>query len=314
MVYADQPILPTARAYPDRVPLLVDHAAGILLRPTKPSDLPALVELARDPETIRWTAVPIPNGGYHLSDAAAFIAVESEGWQTGRGLGWAIEAERDGTREFCGHVNLHLEDPGLAEIGFALHPAARGRSIMSTAVRLVRDYGFDVAGLETIRWRSVVGNWGARRIASAAGFVFDGTVRQMLVQRGERRDAWVATITRDDPRRPHEWSAPVDLRGERVILRAFRVDDVPRIVEGCSDERTRLLADLVAAAVRDLGCSRVPRGRPGDRGDRRRRGVVRGRSRRRPLPGFDQPGRDSADTPSGPRSATGPTRRPAAAG
>ena len=75
---------------------------------------------------------------------------------------------------------------------------------MSTAARLVRDYGFDVAGLETIRWRSMVGNWGSRRIASAAGFVFDGTVRRLLVQRGERRDAWVATITRDDPRRPHD--------------------------------------------------------------------------------------------------------------
>ena len=239
MVDAEQPFLPTARAYPDRVPLLVDHAAGILLRPTQESDLPAMVELARDSETIRWTAVPTPDGGYQLSDAAAFVAVESEGWRTGRRLGWAIEAERDGTREFCGHVNLHLEDPGLAEIGFALHPDARGRSIMSTAVRLVRDYGFDVAGLETIRWRSVVGNWGARRIASAAGFVFDGTVRRLLVQRGERRDAWVATITRDDPRRPLEWLVPVELGGERVMLRAFRADDVQRIVEGCSDERTR---------------------------------------------------------------------------
>ena len=171
MVDADQPTLPTARAHPDRVPLLVDHPTGILLRPTQESDLPAVVELARDPDTIRWTAVPAPDGGYQLSDAAAFVALEAAGWRTGRRLGWAVEAERDGTRQFCGQVNLHLEDPGMAEIGFALHPEARHRSIMSTSVRLVRDYGFDVAGLQTIRWRSVVGNWAARRVASAAGFV-----------------------------------------------------------------------------------------------------------------------------------------------
>ena len=66
MVDAEQPFLPTARAYPDRVPLLVDHAAGILLRPTQESDLPAMVELARDSDTIRWTAVPTPDGGYRL--------------------------------------------------------------------------------------------------------------------------------------------------------------------------------------------------------------------------------------------------------
>ena len=32
---------------------------------------------------------------------------------------------------------------------------------------------------------------------------------------------------------------PVELDGQGVRLRAFRADDVPRIVEGCSDERTR---------------------------------------------------------------------------
>ena len=76
MFDAEQPFLPTARAYPDRVPLLVDHVAGMLLRPTQESDLPAIVGLARDAETIRWTAVPTPDGGYRLTDAAAFVAVD----------------------------------------------------------------------------------------------------------------------------------------------------------------------------------------------------------------------------------------------
>jgi len=74
VVDAGQPILPNARAYPERVPLLVDNGAGILLRPTQESDLAAIVELACDSDTIRWT-VPIPLGGYQLSDAAAFVAV-----------------------------------------------------------------------------------------------------------------------------------------------------------------------------------------------------------------------------------------------
>jgi hypothetical protein len=106
-------------------------------------------------------------------------------------------------------VNLHLEDPGLAEIGFALHPDAAGRSIMSTAVRLVRDYGFDVAGS-----RPSAGVRG-RQLGIAAGrerrrVRLRRHRRRLLMQRGERRDAWVATITRDDPRRPLEWLEPVE--------------------------------------------------------------------------------------------------------
>ena len=58
---------------------------------------------------------------------------------------------------------------------------------MSARRRLVRDYAFDVLGLTTLRWRAMAGNWGSRRVAAAAGFVFDGTVRRLLDQRGTLR-------------------------------------------------------------------------------------------------------------------------------
>ena len=313
MAEAEQPNLSTARSYPDRVPLLVDHPTGVLLRPTQDSDLPAMVELARDPDSIRWTTVPTPEGGYQRSDAAAFVMVEAEGWRTGRRLGWAIETERDGTRAFCGHVSLHLEGAGLAEIDFALHPAARGRSIMSTAVRLVRDYGFDVAGLETIQWRSMVGNWASRRIASAAGFVFDGTVRRLLVQRGERarrlgghhhprRSAPAAVVA--DPGRA------VPVRWSDCALSA------PEMCSGSSRP--------ARTSAPSTGSSRCP----GRTGSRTRSPTLRpSRNWRRPavvwcgawpIPRTTaawarSASRDSVPTPSGPRSAIGPTRRPVAA-
>ena len=79
---------------------------------------------------------------------------------------------------------------------------------MTAALRLVCDYGFEVAGLQVIRWRAVVGNWASRRVAAKVGFVFDGTVRRLLVHRGELLDGWIATLTRDDPRVPQPWLAP----------------------------------------------------------------------------------------------------------
>jgi len=116
---------------------------------------------------------------------------------------------------------------------------------MSNALRLVRDYGFDALGLEVIRWRAEVGNWASRRVAAAAGFRFDGTVRRLLVHRGRQVDGWLATITSDDDRSPRHWAEPAPVRGPRVALRAFVDSDVDRIVEACADpDSQRWLAAL----------------------------------------------------------------------
>jgi [ribosomal protein S5]-alanine N-acetyltransferase len=235
---ASQTALPTAGALPQSVPILIDAEAGIRLRAINTADLPAMVEQCRDPETIRWTAVPTPAEGYQLRDAEEFMALITDGWTSGQRLGWAIEAQRGLGRGFCGSIVLHLEGDGVAEVGFGLHPEARGRSIMTAALHLVCDYGFEVVGLEVIRWRAVVGNWASRRVAAKVGFVFDGTVRRLLVHRGELLDGWIATLTRDDPRRPQPWLHPVELRGETVRLRAFTAADVDRIVEACADPDT----------------------------------------------------------------------------
>jgi [ribosomal protein S5]-alanine N-acetyltransferase len=205
--------LPTARTFPDGVPILIDAETGIRLRALARRDLAAIVEQGRDPEMIRWTTVPTPTDGYQLRDAEEFLALTAAGWTSGQRLGWTIEGQRGSRRRFCGSIDLRIEGDGVAEVGFGLHPEARGSSIMSAALNLVCDYGFEVAGLEVIRWRAAVGNWGSRRVASKVGFVFDGTVRRLLVHRGKLLDGWIATLTRVDPRTPQPWLRPVELWG-----------------------------------------------------------------------------------------------------
>jgi len=208
--------LPTARSFPDGVPILIDAEAGITLRAPGRHDLAAIVEQCRDPGMIRWTTVPTPADGYQLRDAEEFLTVIAAGWTSGQRLGWTIEGQRGSTRGFCGSIDLRIEGDDVAEVGFGLHPEARGRSIMTAALNLVC----------------------ARRVAAKAGFVFDGTVRRLLVHRGELLDGWIATLTRADPRTPQSWVHPVDLWGDGVRLRAFRSWDVDRIVEACSDPDT----------------------------------------------------------------------------
>lgn len=70
-----------------------------------------------------------------------------------------------------------------------------------------RDHAFDPAGLDLIRvgWEAYLGNWPSRRVAWRAGFRIEGAVRLHAVQReGLRRDAWIGTLLRGDPREPNE--------------------------------------------------------------------------------------------------------------
>ena len=228
----------TARAFPDDVPVLVDPGSGVTLRPLTVADLPRVVEQCRDRESIRWTTVPTPERGYALTDAEQFLAAVAEGWLAGDRLGWAIE-ERARPGAFCGSIDLRLEAGGLAEVGYGLHPDARGRHLMSAAVRLVRDHAFDVLGLRALRWRAVVGNWGSRRVAAAAGFRVEGEVRRLLDHRGVREDGWIGTLTADDPRSPVPWLEIPRLTNSRLRLRPFTGADAPRIAEAGADPRTQ---------------------------------------------------------------------------
>ena len=227
-----------ARPFPERVPVLVDRVSGVRLRAHQPDDVARIVEQCRDPDTIRWTTVPTPAGGYSPADAEEFLGLVATGWQTGRQLCWAIEdADRPGV--FCGSIDLRLEGAGLAEVGFALHPDARGRHLMAAALRLVRDHGFDAAGLQVLHWRAAVGNWASRRVAARAGFRVEGLVRRSLVHRGERLDGWVATMTATDERAPVPWLDPPELTGRTVRLRPFTETDADRIAAASADPLTQ---------------------------------------------------------------------------
>lgn len=229
------------RAFPDCVPILVDPASAITLRAHTGDDLQGIVEQSNDPQTLRFTNVQLPDGGYTLTDALQFLTrVVAPGWEDGSRSCWAIESERSGERQYCGTIELRQRDVGLGEIAFALHPDARGQQIMSTAARLVVAYGFDVTHLQGIRWRAHVGNWASRRVAVRAGFRFEGTQRMQSLRNGAWSDGWSATITASDRRVPDvSWLEIPTLTGDRVTLRAFAEADVVRIAEACADPRTQ---------------------------------------------------------------------------
>ena len=148
------------------------------LRPLREADLDELVQICTDPETVRWTTVPLNDT---RDDAQTFLNFTQRAAAAGRELTWAI----DDSGVLAGAISLRLPEgsanaPGTyADLGFYTAAQMRGRGIMTDAVRTVLGFGFDPLGLglDTIGWAALVGNAASERVAVKAGFtnITDGT-------------------------------------------------------------------------------------------------------------------------------------------
>lgn len=212
--------------WPMNVPVLSDGV--VTLRAHVPSDIDDMLDMARDPEALRWTAIPTPHTR-EMSERFAFVHIPS-GWNAGTARGWAIEV--DG--RFAGNLDLRQEP--IADIGFVLHEWARGRGAMVRAVRLAVDWALNNTAVEIVHWRAHVGNEASLRVAHAAGFTLHGTSPGILHERGRLLDAWTGSIRFGDaPFATRPWVESHVLESSRLCLRPLTQSDVPRLVEACSD-------------------------------------------------------------------------------
>lgn len=212
------------------VPVLDDGT--VRLRAHTAADLAGIVEQCQDPVSRRWLPLPDP---YGPREAEEFLALVRSGWldpSPSSPRYWAVQASDDqGRARFAGSVDYSRDGRGGGELGYGLHPWARGRGVGLRAVRLVLAHAFGHDGLHLVRWRAARGNFASRRLAWRAGFVVEGTVRGLLPHPSQGlRDGWVGSVAAGEPRAPaHRWlDAPV-LAGQRVRLRPWREDDGDRL-------------------------------------------------------------------------------------
>jgi RimJ/RimL family protein N-acetyltransferase len=224
-------------AAPSPVPPLTDGV--VTLRAHTPGDVDAIVEQCTDPESQRWTTAP---RNYSREDALGFLALVRRAWAEPDGhRHWAVEVVDEEEPRFAGTIDLRrCESPRTAEVGFGLHPGARGRGVMSRAVRLVAAHAFsdDLWGapVHRIHWRAIAGNWGSRRVAWSTGFTFHGTLPGTHVDpadpNGSGLDSWHGSLAAGDPMSPQApWFSPAPLAGNGIRLREWREDDIDAIEE-----------------------------------------------------------------------------------
>ncbi|MFW5470926.1 GNAT family N-acetyltransferase [Knoellia sp. CPCC 206435] len=210
--------------FPASVPVLTDGV--VRLRAHSSRDVDRIVEQCVDPASLRWTQVP---RNYTVEMAHEWLDAIAAGWDREDGDGdklWALEEVADVGHRFLGTIDLRPRAGGRAEIGYGLHPAARGRGLMARALRLVDQWWFDRGG-RRVDWHAEEGNFASWAVARAAGYEFVTTLPEHVIH-GDGRlvDTWFASIGRDDPPEPRTaWLVPPVLEADGIRLRAWRDDD-----------------------------------------------------------------------------------------
>lgn len=167
----------------------------VTLRPHRVEDVDAVFERCVDPDSRRFTTIPLE---YTREMAQEYVAGLLE--PSDHQLSWAIEVQGS----YAGTIDLRLLpiDGGAGSLGFVTHPAHRGRGVMSDAVRLVVGHALDTLGWQLVQWTAHAGNWGSAKTVWRNGFPVPTLVPDFLVERGRVVDGWISTLHAGSPREP----------------------------------------------------------------------------------------------------------------
>lgn len=215
--------------WPLNVPVLSDGV--VTLRAHAAADVDRIIELSTDAEMLRWTPIFSP---YRRADAEAYVlAMVPRTWDQGIGMVWAIDY--DG--RFIGHVDISGSG-SIVDLGYSLHPDARGQGLMQRAVTLATEYAFD-AGKQVIRGSCTVGNLASLRVAHACGFSMDALAPDRLDLHGVVHDAWLVSRRADDQPGPQTTWRATTFETERFRMRPLKETDDERIRETLDDPVSR---------------------------------------------------------------------------
>jgi RimJ/RimL family protein N-acetyltransferase len=179
--------------FPQCVPVL--QGDGVRLRAHDYDDIDRIVEQSQDEVSQRF--IPLPNP-YTVENARGFLAEFVEkSWNERKRFEFAIDDLSAQESLFCGNVGVWPHGDGRYEVGWILHPDARGRGIMTRAVELVLAWAFESLDARVGKWCADADNDASWAVARRVGFREPVVLPNWMPLGGELRHCAQATLTRE---------------------------------------------------------------------------------------------------------------------
>ncbi|WP_181849264.1 GNAT family N-acetyltransferase [Streptomyces parvulus] len=150
---------------------------GLLLRPWRDEDAPAVHAAFQDPVMHQWHI----RAAESEDEVRGWIAEWRRGWAGERNAQWAVVEETGGL--LAGRVALRevVLGDGVAEVAYWTTAAARGKGGAARATRALAHWALDRIGFQRLELSHAVANGASCRVAEKAGFVLEGTKRSALL-------------------------------------------------------------------------------------------------------------------------------------
>jgi RimJ/RimL family protein N-acetyltransferase len=145
---------------------------GVTLRAVSPSEASWVLQAYRDSDIAQWN----PGDVNDLQDAHRWVSERAD-WSSGSHASWLFADP--GNDQPCGAISLHKvnEENLSASVGYWTHPAHRGAGWASRALQVAAAWAIEEVGLRRLEIIHAVENPVSCRVATAAGFDWEGTTR-----------------------------------------------------------------------------------------------------------------------------------------
>ncbi|KUN77093.1 GNAT family N-acetyltransferase [Streptomyces griseoruber] len=181
MPYIAGPVVPAGTLSTVPQPVL-RTGDGLVLRPWRTEDAPAVHAAFQDPVLNRWHIRTADS----VEEVVGWIEAWQKGWESERDAQWAVaDADTDGVVGRVALRGIQLEE-GVAEVAYWTTRAARGRGVAVRATTALTRWAVDEIGLHRLELMHSTANEASCRVAIKAGFALEGTKRSAAIH----QDGW----------------------------------------------------------------------------------------------------------------------------
>ncbi|WP_180989059.1 GNAT family N-acetyltransferase [Streptomyces sp. BSE6.1] len=176
MPYLNRPVLPAGTLSRTPQPT-IPTGDGLMLRPWRAEDAPAVHAAFQDPVMRQWHIRAADSD----EEVRGWIAEWQQAWDRESNVQWAVADAADD--RLLGRVALRqvLLGDGVAEVAYWTTAGARGRGVAARATRTLARWALDEIGFQRLELSHAVANEASCRVAQKSGFALEGTKRSALL-------------------------------------------------------------------------------------------------------------------------------------
>jgi ribosomal-protein-alanine N-acetyltransferase len=163
----------------------------LLLRRILKTDVDEIFELRSNPETMKFIPRPLAKT---KEDALEHLETIDKNIENNNGINWAITLKGNPKLiGIIGHYRLKPENH-RSEIGYMILPQYNGQGIVTEAIKLVLEYGFDDLQIHSIEAVIDPENRASERVLQKNGFVKEAHILENELWDGKFWDTVIYSI------------------------------------------------------------------------------------------------------------------------